>query len=344
MAPLVTVIIPVYNTGPWLKRCLDSVCSQTLTDIEIICVNDGSSDASASILQEYVSHDNRLQTITFSKNQGVSIARNVAIAAARGEWLGFVDSDDGIAPDFYEKLTSAATEGTQIVKGALWAECNAPRYINPDFNKQIRQNKFNFNHEWSSSIYRLSFIRENKISFLRGCTNGQDVAFLYDAVVHASAIEVIDDAIYNYFRRENSADSDYYTSKKVFGLIKMLGSLVNSLNKCVYDTHDYTSEFRRFLFLCTQISQKVDPSEAPILQQRIAATFLHLFEKCRHKDETLDSLDDDIADAIRAKDASALAKFISLSPQALLKEKVQARWRANRNHLHPRLRSAFKNE
>lgn len=332
MHPFVSVIIPIYNTAQWLGRCLESVCNQTLHDIEIICVNDGSHDNSSDILHQYMRRDDRFQTITFLKNQGVSVARNVGMAVAKGKWLGFVDSDDGIAPDFYEKLTAVASPHTQIVKGSVWTERNAPRYIDRNFNKRIRENKFNFTQEWFSSIYNASFIRNNGIKFLRGCTNGQDVAFLYDAIVHASHIEVIDDAIYNYYHRPNSSDSTFYTSKKITGLLLMLHSLVRSLNSCVDDIDDYTSEFRRLLYKCSLISRKVAPCEANLLQNKIAATFLQLFEECRHKQETLSSLDNDMASAIEAKDVTALARLLSLSPQALLRERLQAHWHAHKTH------------
>lgn len=320
---------------------MESVCNQSLHEIEVICVNDCSSDDSATVLREYTSRDNRLLSITFSRNQGVSAARNVGMTVAGGQWLGFVDSDDGIAPDFYEKLVSAASNDTQIVKGSVWTENNAPHYINADLNKRIRENKLNFTYEWTSCIYRTSFIRNNRITFLQGCSNGEDVAFLYDAVLHASSIEVIDDAIYNYFHRDESSDSSFYTSKNIPSLLMMLESLVHSLNTCIREIDNYTSEFRRLLYRCTLISQRVHPNEASILQPQIASAFLQLFEECRHKKETLASFHEGVADAIRAKDVAALVQHLSLSPQALSRERILARWRAHRSQFHPALRTTL---
>ena len=103
MAPLISVIIPVYNTDRYLAACLESVCSQTLQDIEIICVDDGSADNCPLILKTFSSRDDRIRVIT-QKNSGRTAARNQGIQAASGQWIGFVDSDDTIDPDFFEHL------------------------------------------------------------------------------------------------------------------------------------------------------------------------------------------------------------------------------------------------
>jgi len=104
--PNVSVIVPVYNVEKYLRQCLDSVVNQTLKDIEIICVNDGSTDKSAEILEEYADR----VTIVNQKNAGLSGARNTGIKHATGEYIGFVDSDDFVAPDFFEKLYAAAAK------------------------------------------------------------------------------------------------------------------------------------------------------------------------------------------------------------------------------------------
>ena len=103
MTPRVSIIIPVYNTGEYLPECLESVRNQTLQDIEIICVNDGSTDNSAEILKDFASRDNRIHVID-QPNGGELAARNTGIHAATGQWLGFVDSDDRAAPEMFERL------------------------------------------------------------------------------------------------------------------------------------------------------------------------------------------------------------------------------------------------
>ena len=108
MQPKVSIIIPVYNTEAYLRECLDCAAGQTLREIEIICVDDGSTDSSPAILREYAAADDRFVVLT-KKNGGQSSARNMAIEAARGEYVFFFDSDDRILPEMCEELYSAAS-------------------------------------------------------------------------------------------------------------------------------------------------------------------------------------------------------------------------------------------
>lgn len=107
--PKVSIIIPVYNTEKYLRQCLDSVVEQTLQGIEIIIVNDGSSDGSARIIDEYANQNENIKVITQS-NKGLYGARRVGLSAARGEYIGWVDSDDFVDRSMYEVLYCAALE------------------------------------------------------------------------------------------------------------------------------------------------------------------------------------------------------------------------------------------
>ena len=103
MNETISVIIPVYNRASFLHRCLDSICNQTYTDLEIITINDGSTDNSLEILTSFASKDKRIKIIS-QENMGVTACRNTGIGISTGKYLGFVDSDDYIDINFYEKL------------------------------------------------------------------------------------------------------------------------------------------------------------------------------------------------------------------------------------------------
>lgn len=107
MEAKITVVVPIYNVEEYLARCLDSVVGQTFRDIEIICVDDGSTDGSASIVERYAEKDERISLIR-QENKGLSAARNAGMKVARGKYISFVDSDDWIDLDFLEKLYNAA--------------------------------------------------------------------------------------------------------------------------------------------------------------------------------------------------------------------------------------------
>ena len=108
MKPCVSIIVPCHNAAPYLKECLDSLLAQTLREIEIICIDDGSRDETADILREFAAKDARVRPIFFEKNRGVSCARNAGLAAAQGECIGFCDADDWVDADMYEQLYRAA--------------------------------------------------------------------------------------------------------------------------------------------------------------------------------------------------------------------------------------------
>ena len=107
----ISIIIPVYNTEEYLRQCLDSVLLQTFRDIEIICVDDGSTDSSPQILDSYKAHDSRIKVI-HKENTGLVAARKTGLAAATGKYIGYVDSDDWIEPMMYEKLYKLVSKQT----------------------------------------------------------------------------------------------------------------------------------------------------------------------------------------------------------------------------------------
>lgn len=104
-----SIIVPIYNVEKYLKRCLDNLINQTLKEIEIICVNDGSTDNSLQILEEFANKDKRLRIIN-QANKGLSGARNTGLEAVQGEYFGFLDSDDWVDLDYFEKLYNRAKE------------------------------------------------------------------------------------------------------------------------------------------------------------------------------------------------------------------------------------------
>ena len=113
--PKVSIIIPVYNAEKYLNQCLESLCNQTLTDFEVVCINDGSTDSSLEILQDFASKDSRFIIID-KKNEGQGVARNIAIKQAKGEYLLCLDSDDWLETDALEKAyNKITTDNTDIL-------------------------------------------------------------------------------------------------------------------------------------------------------------------------------------------------------------------------------------
>lgn len=114
----VSVIVPVYNTAPYLRRCLDSLLGQTLANIEIVAVDDASTDGSAAILREYEDAHARITVVTHPVNLGLHLARMSGVAATRGSYVGYVDSDDYVSPTMFDTLyRRAMDENADVVRG-----------------------------------------------------------------------------------------------------------------------------------------------------------------------------------------------------------------------------------
>ena len=173
-----SVIIPIYNVEQYLRKCLDSVCNQTLEDIEIICINDCSPDNSLEILKEYQKNDNRIKIIDFKENRGVAAARNEAIKIAKGEYIGFVDGDDWVDLDFYEKLYKKAKEdNVDLVIGNLLKNNQGKNSFLHNMANRVKQNKIYFSGLFWLGIYSTKLIRENNLSFTEGLKYGEDRLF-----------------------------------------------------------------------------------------------------------------------------------------------------------------------
>ncbi len=193
--PKVSVIIPVYNTEPWLKECLESVLRQTMADFEVVCVDDGSTDRSGAVLREYAAKDARFSVIS-QNNKGQSAARNAGLNAARGTYIYFLDSDDYIEPDLLETACRKLdNKNLDIVffDTAVFGETGISRETVDTKNKYYTMHGdysevskgedllFNFikNGDFCSSvckqIVRRGFLEEHQLRFYEGIINEDDL-------------------------------------------------------------------------------------------------------------------------------------------------------------------------
>ena len=125
----ISIIVPCYNVEKYLEKCLDSLINQTLRDIEIICVNDGSNDLTPDILKRYAASDKRIQIIN-RENGGLSAARNTGLVHAQGEFVAYVDSDDWVDLNFYEKLYNSAKKyNAEIAVGSIYRPDEKDYYL-----------------------------------------------------------------------------------------------------------------------------------------------------------------------------------------------------------------------
>lgn len=216
--PQVSVVIPVYNVGGYLLACLDSVSNQTLSDIEVICVDDGSTDESGRLLDLYAERDKRFVVI-HKANAGVSAARNTGIEHAIAPHIFFVDADDLVEPDACELIAKTFSEdsGLDIIKFS--AEPFPKELSNPWIESTITLEDQVFDgysdallfetnarpFPWNGA-YRTSFLRDNHITFPVGLTLGEDQVFSFKTLGRSTRTRLMSVSLYRYrLSRKNSA-------------------------------------------------------------------------------------------------------------------------------------------
>jgi len=208
----ISVIIPVYNVAQYLRQCLDSVISQSYKNIEIILVNDGSTDNSLSICEEYLHKDSRILLLN-KTNGGLSDARNFGLPKATGDYIWFVDSDDWIVSDAIEILVANLSKLKCEVLGfsfiSYFEDTNQFSEITysqsiglTTGNDYIKQSEFFFPSVWSH-IYSSDFLEKQQLTFKVNQLHEDDY-FNFGCFGRISTIAKIEDGLYYYRRRENS--------------------------------------------------------------------------------------------------------------------------------------------
>jgi len=208
----VSIIVPVYNTEKYLERCLNSLIHQTLKEIEIICIDDGSTDSSKSILEKFASADNRIKILN-QENEGPSVARNNGINCANGEYIGFVDSDDYISENFFELLYNNAKKyNTDVACGEI-ERPNSRKHKKFLTLKNIKvyhnaNDKYKAcdiprkNYIWNK-IYKRSSLIDSKIVFEPHITF-EDLLWTHRVINELNTLVTVPKAIYYYFETPNS--------------------------------------------------------------------------------------------------------------------------------------------
>ena len=205
--PLVTVIIPLYNASQYIEQCIQSVREQTYTNLEIVVVNDGSTDNSREIAEEKAYEDSRIVIIN-QKNGGVSMARNAGIAVSHGDYICFVDSDDYLDVNCINGLMQHTDQQQMVV-------CNYYEVIDNSFFEQIiidtskpGESKsdllkiFQNNCYWSpwGKLYHASLIKNNGIRFKKNCSLGEDLLFNVQVIINNPSFKVfyLNESLYYY--------------------------------------------------------------------------------------------------------------------------------------------------
>ena len=266
----VSILIPIYNVEKYLRQCLDSVINQTLKDIEIICINDGSTDSSPKIINEYAEKDSRIKVIN-KPNSGYGHSMNQGLKLAQGEYIGIVESDDFADPNMFETLyNKAKAADIDIVKSNFWAQIG-DRFL---FMENLSQEPYEevispklrsktiFARQiaiWSA-IYKRQFLLDNDIYFNE--TPGasyQDVSFHFKTTICAEKIYFLKDAFLHY--RKDNPDSSMKSRSKIY---------------CIFDEFD---EIERFLSTRKDLIDPFRYALEPLKLRQCEFHFSHIDDK-----------------------------------------------------------------
>lgn len=218
----VSIIIPVYNVEQYISQCLDSLINQTLQEIEIICINDGSKDNSLNILNDYAKKDSRIKIIN-KKNEGLSCARNDGLKAASGEYIGYVDSDDWVAEDFYEKLFIAAKKYNADIAAGNIVRCGKlvrkyrikyekEELLTDGLEKLKAAQIPKYNYVWNK-IYKRETLLKLDIPFPAGKVY-EDIRWSIKVIYYLENLVTVPESNYYYRKNQNSIVSVTKKSEK----------------------------------------------------------------------------------------------------------------------------------
>lgn len=254
--PKVSILIPIYNVESYLSKCLDSVLAQTLNDLEIICINDGSTDNSLEIIKEYVKKDKRIIVLN-KKNTGYGDSMNLGLRKATGEYIGIVEPDDWIEPEAFAELYGLAESNkTDVVKANYYKfRGNDPEFVVKEISdygtKVIKKSDhvfdyFKFAPAIWSAIYRRAFLLENDIRFLP--TPGasyQDLGFSFKCWVVAKQLAFTSKPYYHY--RLDNAGSSVNTAGKMHCVVDEYKSIEQFLrDRDLYDSYSAIMQAAKF--------------------------------------------------------------------------------------------------
>lgn len=242
----VSIIVPVYNVEKYLRSCLDSIVKQTYSDMEIICINDGSTDSSLEILKEYANKDFRIIVID-KINEGQSSARNVGLKIATGDFCYFIDSDDSIELETIEYLVSKMSSND--------VDCVIHNAVCLNENDSYSKKMSRLSQQWFdefckpegvynvpldiknnipcvawNKLYKMSIIREFDCKFIKGLVN-EDEAFLWEYLIHCRNYYHSNKCLYKYLRRRNSTMWELKDTEKILDILKIQVEIFNTVKK-----------------------------------------------------------------------------------------------------------------
>lgn len=271
IAPKVSIIVPIFNAEMYLAECLSSLCNQTLKDIEIICINDGSTDNSVAIIKKVCAQDSRVKLIN-QQNLGPCETRKNGIIQASGEYIGFVDSDDYVDSRFFELLYTAACREQADIAVTTEIFPFDDRRIFPKKNSGFSKSKKSLTACERAKLFLRTAVPWDKIYKNELCLHvlpyymaeekwGEDNMFSIPSLIMAKKVTLITDAIYFYRQHASSICHTPVKTKNILNLYNSYNMMLRKVCELHINKNDITiykkAIIRRRNFYCFQLSEQL---------------------------------------------------------------------------------------
>ena len=243
-SPKVSVIVPVYNVEQYLEQCLDSLNAQTLPEMEFILIDDGSTDRSGELAEQFAAAHPRFRVI-HQENKGYAGARNAAIPLAKGKYIGFVDSDDYVEPEMFQKLYEAAEQENADISGCSFSyyyqnDDQIVPYRNFMFSRVLKKNQGKFfggaetsifdNAVTWNRIYSRKMIETYGIRFAENMKMAEDVPFFWCSYLTANKITLSEECLY-YYRNQRAGQQTSFKDERIFSFFTLFENFETFMRK-----------------------------------------------------------------------------------------------------------------
>lgn len=301
-----SIIVPVYNTANYIERCLDSLVNQSLKDIEIIVINDGSTDNSDEIITDYAKNHTNIKYLFLDNNYGLGHARNIGIKTSESKYITFVDSDDWVDLDLYEIMLSVLEKNNTDI-----AICGIKNEYNNSFMSEIRysysfpnivdgnillrlltkseSNNFYISPVVWNKVYKRSIFEDHNLYFINNSYWEDDIfSFILFSVINNASI--IPNIYYHYFLRQDSI-TNTISKKHIDDLIESFRYLKEKMqNDSKYKTEDkYNALFDRCV--CSMVKMIINNECSVTLQKKYLCYFIKRFSSYFSLEKAIEYLD-----------------------------------------------------
>lgn len=254
--PKVSIIVPVYNVEKYLVRCLDSLVNQTLQDIEIVIVNDGSTDKSAQIIEEYIQKYPNMFLYASQNNSGQAVARNRALNMCTGEYIGFLDSDDFVKLDMFERMYNSAIENgsdyvacgyTDMMYDNNGEDYELEHYVASKVACETRDLFFGALASPFLHLYKREIVLNYGVRFPEGVIY-EDTAFYINLIPHIKKLSVIEEPLAYRTRHLNSTMTTF-KAEKVVQIFEVMDNII----KYYKDNNYYDNFYLELEYFCVRV-------------------------------------------------------------------------------------------